>query len=133
MEEFNDALCEAIKAAGGSSNIGPKLWPEKEPKAAQRLLLDCLNNDRPAHLTPDQLILVLRLARNHGHHGAFEFMSAALGYARPIPIDPKDEIAELQRQFIAATKQSEQSAARMHMLVERMETMNHARPHFLNS
>ena len=40
------ALVEAVKALGGSKVVGCKLWPEKAPDAAQRLLLDCLNDDR---------------------------------------------------------------------------------------
>lgn len=75
MDDLNDALIEAVKAAGGSANVGPKLWPEKAPQSAQRLILDCLNPDRPAHLTPDHVMFIARLARAKGHHGLIEFIT----------------------------------------------------------
>lgn len=116
MDDINDALISAVKAAGGSANIGPKIWPEKTPQAAQRLLLDCLNPDRPAHLTPEQVVFIARLARKRGHHGLVEFMADDLGYSRPTPIEPKDEMAELQRQFIKATEMQAQIVARMEQM-----------------
>lgn len=113
---LNSALVEAVKALGGSKQVGSQLWPEKSPDAAQRQLLDCLNEDRPAHLTPEQTLLILRLARAKGHHAAFAFLAETLGYAPPVPVDPRDEAAELQRQFIAATDKMAAMMARMQEL-----------------
>ena len=115
---FNDALVAAVKALGGSKVVGALLWPEKAPDAAQRLLLDCLNDDRPAHLTPDHVRLILRLARQRGHHDAVAWLLADLGYAPPQPVEPRDEVAELQRQFIEASRAMQQLAGR----VERLNT-----------
>lgn len=116
MESINDALVDCIKLLGGSKVVGPMLWPEKAADAAQRLLLDCMNPDRPAHLTPEQMVLLLRKARQQGHHATLEWLLADLGYAKPIPIDPRDEVAELQRQFIAATQALGGMAARIQEL-----------------
>lgn len=102
MDSLNTALVECVKALGGSGKVGPKLHPEKSPDAAQRALLDQLNPDRPAHLTPDQMIFILRLARAKGYHGGMEWLCTDLHYAPPVPSDPVDEVAELQRQFISA-------------------------------
>lgn len=98
MDGLNQALIDAVKAAGGSAAVGRKMFPEKSPEAAQRALLDCLNEDRPAKLSPEQVLLVLRLARAKGHHGAIAFILTDLGYAPTTPIDPKDEASELTRQ-----------------------------------
>jgi len=98
MDGLNQALIDAVKAAGGSAAVGRKMFPEKAPEAAQRALLDCLNEDRPAKLSPEQVLLVLRLARAKGHHGAIAFILTDLGYAPTTPIDPKDEASELTRQ-----------------------------------
>lgn len=117
MDSLNEALVECVKACGGSKQVAPILWPEKSPEAAQRLLLDCLNDDRPAHLSPDHMVLVLRLAHARGYHAGFSFLAASLGYAKPVPIEPRDEAADLQRQFVAAT----QSLAAM---VQRMEQLH---------
>lgn len=117
MESINEALIDAVKSLGGSKQVGPVLWPEKAPDAAQRLLLACLNEDRPERLSPDHLMLILRKARAKGCHSAFEFMAAELGYTRPSPVEPMDELAELQRQFINATEIQAKLVARM----ERMQ------------
>lgn len=113
MDSINDALIDAVKALGGSKQVGPLLWPEKTPDAAQRLLLACLNEDRPEHLTPEHTMYVLRLAKARGRHEAFAFMAQALGYAQPAPIEPKDETAELMRQYIASVEKQAQLAERM--------------------
>jgi hypothetical protein len=93
MENLNAALVQCVVACGGSKQVAPMLWPEKTPDSAQRLLLDCLNDDRPAHLTPDHVLLILRLARGKGFHGGINYLAESLGYSHPAPIEPKDEIA----------------------------------------
>ena len=104
FESLNDALIGAVKALGGSKTVGAMLWPDKAPDAAQRALLDCLNPDRPAHLSPDQLLYVLRLARQRSHHDALGWILDNLGYQPTTPKAPVDEAAELQRQFVEATR-----------------------------
>ena len=126
---FNDALVAAVKALGGSKVVGALLWPEKAPDAAQRLLLDCLNDDRPAHLTPDHVLMILRLARQRGHHDAVAWMLADLGYAPPQPVEPRDEVAELQRQFIEASRAMQQLAGR----IERLNTAPAVVHHTINA
>lgn len=125
MENLNAALVQCVVACGGSKQVAPKLWPEKTPEAAQRLLLDCLNEDRPAHLTPDHVVLILRMARSHGYHGGINYMAESLGYSNPTPIEPKDEIAELQRQFIAATNT-------MGLIAQRLEALQPQSANFPN-
>lgn len=104
MDSLNEVLVECVKACGGSKQVGPMIWPEKTPDAAQRLLLDCLNEDRPAHLTPDSVLLVLRLARVKGCHVGMNYLAERLGYAPPVPVSAKDRKAELQRDFVAAAE-----------------------------
>lgn len=120
MESFNQALIDCVKAAGGSAIIGKKVFPEKSPDAAQRALLDCLSEDRPAKLSPDQVKLVLRLARDKGYHGGIAYLLADLGYAPTTPIEPQDEAAELRRQFIGASAQMAETAARMEEIAKRI-------------
>ena len=113
MESLNQALVECVKAAGGSANVGPKLWPEKTREAAQRALLDCLNEDRAAKLSPEQVLLVLRLARQKGHHGGIAYVLTDLGYAPTTPIEPRDEAAELQRQLAELLSTAERITERI--------------------
>ena len=121
METFNEALVECVKALGGSGKVAPKLYPEKTPESAQRTLLDCLNPDRPAHLNPDQTLLILRLARERGIHMGMEYLAGSLSYAAPVPIEPKDEMAELQLQFIESQKAMAEMIGRM----ERLKGVQH--------
>lgn len=122
METLNDALIACIKAVGGSKQVGPVLWPEKAPEAAQRMLLDCLNEDRPAKLSPEQVLLVLRIARAKGCHDGINFIAADLGYGTPVPIEPRDEVADLMRAFnesvavqASLADRIEKAAARLNM------------------
>jgi hypothetical protein len=116
MEGLNQALIECVKAAGGSANVGRKLFPEKTPESAQRALLDCLNEDRPAKLSPEQVLLILRLARAKGFHGGIGFILADLGYAPTSPIEPKDEAAELSRQASELLAAAERITERLQRL-----------------
>lgn len=99
-ESMNEALIDCIKAAGGSALVGAKLWPEKTPAAAQRTLLDCLNEERAAKLDPEQFLFVMRLARERGCHAGMSYLARALSYSEPIPVEPRDERDELRRQVL---------------------------------
>lgn len=116
MDGLNGILVECVRACGGSKQVGPLLWPEKTPEAAQRLILACLNEDRAERLSPEQLAFVLKLAKAKGCHAGIHFLCDTLGYSHPTPIEPRDEAAELQKQFIAATEAMQQLAARMESL-----------------
>lgn len=116
FESINDALIECVKAAGGSKHVGNKVWPDKTIDAAQRHLLNCLNEGKAERLTPDQALLIARLARAKGCHAYAEFIAADLGYAAPQPLEPKDEAAELRRQFIESTRTLAAMAARIEQL-----------------
>lgn len=116
FEDVNDALIAVVKALGGSKQVGPMLWPDRAPDAAQRQLLDCLNPDRPAHLTPGQTLLLLRLARQRGYHAAMDWLVSDLGYLPTAPRQVDDEVAELQRQFVAGVAALQELAGRLQAL-----------------
>lgn len=104
IESLNEALIDCIKATGTSKEYGAMLWPEKPIKDAQNLLLACLNTERLEKLSPDQAMLILRVAKEKGCHFGIQFICAQLGYSTPTPIEPEDEKAKLMREFIAAQK-----------------------------
>lgn len=104
FETTTEALIACVKAAGGSKQVGARVFPEKTIEQAQRHLLACLNDDRPERLTPDQVILVARLARDVGCHAYAEHVAESLSYADPVPVEPRDEADELRRQFIESTR-----------------------------
>lgn len=120
--DINDALVRRVQAAGGFKAVGKRLWPEKGNDTAQRALLDSLNPDRPAHLTPEQMLFVIKLARDEGCHEGMEALCSLLGYAPTTPIDAEDERAELQRQYILAAKTMGRIAQRIEELAAPVAT-----------
>ena len=112
-ESMNDALIGCVKACGGSKIVGAQLWPEKTIDAAQRHLSARLDDHKAERLTPDHLLMLLRMARAKGFHEGMDYIAATLGYAQPVPTEPRDEQAELQRQFIEAQKSMAQMLERM--------------------
>jgi len=119
MDAFDtliETLIQCVKAAGGSKAVGSRLWPEKAVEAAQRHLLHCLNESKPERLTPEQVLLVARLAREHGCHAYMEYCARALSYAPPQPVRPVDEVDELRRQVLEMGRTMQAALARLQAL-----------------
>lgn len=112
-ESLNDALDAVVKACGGAKAVACKMWPEKTPDAAHRLLLACLNEGRVEKLSPEHVLFLLRMGRERGSHAAINFLCRESGYADPQPIDADDEKLRLQREFIEAQKAMQSLATRM--------------------
>jgi hypothetical protein len=113
FETTTQALIECVKAAGGSKQVGHKVFPEKTVDQAQRHLLNCLNDERQERLTPDQVLLIAKLARDHGCHAYAHHVAQVLGYAEPVPVEPKDEADELRRQLLEMGKALQSGLARL--------------------
>ncbi len=90
-EDELDAARDAVKHLGGAKKVGAILWPDKPPEAAARHLHDCLNPARPERLSPSQLLLLMRLARQAGFHGLTAYLLREAGYAPPVPVHPQSE------------------------------------------
>lgn len=113
-DDIFDATRTAIQRLGGFKTVGAALWPEKSPDKAGELLANCLNRTRPEKLDLEQFLLIVREARKVGCHVVAAFICDNAGYAPPQPIEPKDEMAELQRAYISAVEAQR-------ALIERME------------
>ena len=116
FDTLTGTLIECVKAAGGSKSVGMRLWPKKTVEAAQRHLLACLNESKPERLTPEQVLLVARLAREHGCHAYMEFCARALSYAAPQPVRPVEEVDELRRQVLEMGRTMQAALARLQAL-----------------
>jgi hypothetical protein len=116
-EDINDALRAAIKSIGGTKEVASKLWPEKTMADAHSYLNDCLNTARPAKLSPEQVLLLLKWAREKGFHGAMQFICSEAGY-RAEPVDPEDERAKLQRQIVDCAVLLKNSLDRLERLTQ---------------
>lgn len=104
FEDVNDALREAVRAVGGNKKVGPLLWPELPLEQAAGRIRDALNPDKRDKLSPEQVVLILRLAGEVGYHGAIGFVTFSAGYEAPRHLAPQDQTSELQRQFIEAVE-----------------------------
>ncbi|MCG8434409.1 MAG: hypothetical protein MJA83_10295 [Gammaproteobacteria bacterium] len=113
IEDVYEALRVAVMALGGTKVVGTMLWGDKPADKAGELLANCLNRTRPEKLDPEQFIFLQREAKKVGCHAIPAFTNQDTGYAPPIPIEPEDEKAQLQRDYIAAVKLSQQIAKRM--------------------
>jgi hypothetical protein len=123
---FHESIYEAMRATvaglGGAKSVAQTLFPEKGVDDATRYLLDCLNPDRPAELKPERLMLLLKIARAKGIHIAARYIGDDAGYL-VTPIEPEDEMAELQRQFIASVEQNKTLANRIERLMGRPQVL----------
>jgi len=116
-ESIYDAVHDAVRAIGGSKKVGCLLWPAKSVKDAENRINDCLNCDRAEKFSLVELIFILKLAREVGYHGALHFINDECGYRHSEPLEPKDEQAALQREYIESVKSAQRIAARLERLV----------------
>ena len=103
-ENVYEALAAVVYALGGPKKVGPMLWPEKTLDAAAQLVRDCLNPSRKERFDPEQTLLLIRAGREVHCHVAINFICAQAGYADPAPIEPENELARLQREYIHAVQ-----------------------------
>lgn len=108
-----DALQHLMRVLGGPKKVGYALRQGKSPDDAGRWLSNALDGDRRETLHLEDLIQLLRMGREAGCHVGLQELCRAVGYGEPQPVEPENEIAKLQREYIAATKSMEQLARRM--------------------
>jgi hypothetical protein len=100
-EDLNAALAHLVSALGGNQRVGTEMWPSiKSAEKAGRRVADCLNDNHQQRFTFDDLIWLLAKGRSVGVHNAMAFIASECGYAAPVPVEPEDEAAALQRKFI---------------------------------
>lgn len=111
-----DALSDDIAALGGHWKVAKRLRPELDQKAARDWLLNCLNPNHKQNLTLGQIRLIVGWARAEGHTSFCEFWPTDNNMSRPVKIEPEDEKAKLQRQFVGAVGELSGMLARIEKL-----------------
>lgn len=106
-EDIYSAYRTDVQAAGGFKAMGSKLKPSLKPDKAGEWLSQCLTADRPEKLSLEDQIFIKAEARKHNSFAALTFEMQELCMSMPTPIEPEDERARLQRDFIAAVGQLE--------------------------
>lgn len=102
-ETVNDALVKLVAALGGSKQVGPELWPEKAIDAASKFLMDCLNEERPARLSPEHLVTLMRMGRNKGAHMVMEHLCEVLDYHPPVAMVREVDLDDALRRYEETT------------------------------
>lgn len=112
-ESITDAMREVILALGGLKSVASRMRPEMPADHAGRWLADCLSAERREKLSPDGVLWLGREGRAVGCHALANFFCRDLGYADPVPLEPDDEKARLEREFIEAAKSMQAMAERL--------------------
>lgn len=115
-EDITEALRATVQALGGPKKVGYELWPTLGIDGAASKMRDCLNADRRQHLDPNDLLALMSMARSHGVHTLAAYLMREAGYADPQPVEPEDQRAALQREFI-------ESVRRLEVLNKQLQTM----------
>lgn len=90
-EDIYDALRASIQAAGGVKAVAAALWPSRPAADAHRELLDALNRDRPRKLDPEEVVAILRMAKDADFHAGKHWLDDELGYERGKPLAAEQE------------------------------------------
>ncbi|MDP2346737.1 MAG: hypothetical protein Q8N34_03315 [Gammaproteobacteria bacterium] len=99
-----EALQADVDALGGNKAVGMILWPEKDPVSAGKHLSNCFREDRNERITPEQVALIIKRARHAGSFHTLHHICDDASVTHPTPIEPEDERARLQKQFIKAVE-----------------------------
>ena len=112
-ESLNDALREVVQNPRRNQE-GRRADAAREERRRGRALDQRLPQpDRREKFDPEQVLWLLREGRKVGCHSGMHFPLLGVRYAAAQPIEPKDELAELQRNFIEASKHLSRMADRI--------------------
>ena len=115
-ESLHDAVKDDVRAIGGTKVVAGRLRPEMPVDHATRWLLDCMNPDRREKLDGDQLVLVMRWAREFGSFATAQYVMQQAGFERPRPLNREQEKASLQERFLDGVKALERISKRIESL-----------------
>lgn len=112
---FNDALQHAVIALGGYKKVGPAFKTEMPIEQAAQWLRDCLAPGRREKLSPDQVLLLVRMARQAGIHAPMDYMASTTGY-KATPVDADAQKRQLQETIAAGMESLTRQMARLEAL-----------------
>lgn len=108
---------EPKKAKAWAKVVGHMLWPSKDPDDAGKYFANCLDNGRQEKLDPEQLLWLAREGKRVSCHVLMTFMCDAAEYAKPVPVEPEDEVADLMQQSQGLLNKFDQVTKRMERLM----------------
>lgn len=123
FEGPEDALRAAVQALGGAKKVGSILWPDKGPDAAGRHLMDCINPGRAEKMEMTQMMVILRMAKEQGHHAPMTWLAAEIGY----DVHPVTRAEEVDR-LTTVVEQSTKTLASALQQLERLRNGSSNQP-----
>jgi hypothetical protein len=119
-ETEKEAIKDDVAALGGPKVAAGVLLEGKSPARGEDLLRAWGNPARQEEPSLDELILLIEKARAKvGYSEVVRYIEQRLN-CRIDFLTPEDEVAKLQREFIAATEQQRINADRMERAAERL-------------
>lgn len=113
VESIEEAVAEVARVCGGRKALASAMWPALPVREAHNRFDACLNPERREQFHPADLLFIAKRGRESNCHSLMLFLARETGYADPMPLEPEDERAKLQREFVQAQKAMAQLAARM--------------------
>lgn len=101
-ESVEEAIDEVCKANGGRKKTAVELWPSSGVREAHNRMDACLNPERREKFDPQEIVWFITLGRRISCHSLMRYLSQQGSYVEPQPIEPEDEKARLQREYIDA-------------------------------
>lgn len=115
-DDFNDSLLNLCKALAPKLDaVAADLWPTK-PNGG-RYLSDCLNPDRDAKLSLDDVVALLKMGRARGIHWAMHKLCDVTGYEAP-------EIARTKTPEQLLAEQMKKLSAEYSRLADELAALN---------
>lgn len=111
-DSLSGALLATVEALG-PKKVASALWHLMSVDDARRKLLNSLNPERNEKLGLEEIEHILKMAREREIHTAMLYLTDALHYQPARPVEPDDEKARLQREYVQAVKTLEELTKRI--------------------
>jgi len=118
FDSFDDALRAVVKALGGYKAVGVRMRPELPMEQAKDWVRHCLDASRRERFTPDQVLWLLREARQVGFHAAMDFLAADTGY-QASPVDVQAQVQSIEASIASTLEDLNRRVAHLTKLRER--------------
>ena len=118
FDNIDEALSGIVLALGGNKKVGAMLWPDLPIERAAQNVRDRLNGDRRELFSPQQVVFLLKKARDCGYHAGMRWLASECGYTGTKPAERDEMKADLQRQFIQSVAVVQSIAKK----IERLES-----------
>lgn len=112
LEDALKAVLTGIYGKGWHKKAAADMWPLEDCCDKGKWLERCLLKDRAEKLSLTEILWILQAGRKAGIHTAFAFLASECGYSYQT-IEPRDELAELQRAYIRAAEEIKQVSERI--------------------